>query len=818
MTCLLKKISFIICFISVFTAHSQVTLTGKVIDQKTKEALFGVNIFIPELTIGATTDTSGNYKIDHLPKRKILLRVSYVGYKTIVEPVDLTSVRHKDFSIEESPEMMNEVVVTGTSKATEIKRNPIPIVVLDETKINLNLNTNIIDALTKLPGISELTTGPNISKPFIRGLGYNRVLTLFDGVRQEGQQWGDEHGIEVDESEIDRAEIIKGPASLIYGSDGLAGVINLIPYPSVPTGTIIGDFMGEYQTNNGLYGGSLNLDGNQQGIIWGGRISHKQAKDYQDRNDGRVYNTTFNETDASVYAGINKQWGYSHLNFSLYDDLQEIPDGSRDSITRQFTKQITEADTIRPIVSKSELNSYKISVLHQHIQHYRLYSTSNIYMDGSKIGIILSYQENIRQEFSHPQAAETPGLDLYLHTLTYDLKYYLPDLKGWEVTPGINGMYQLNSNKGTEFIIPDYRQFDLGLFLLLKKSFDKLEFSAGARYDMRFFTNDQMYVAKNPVTGFDMQVNFPDTAGATKQFSAFKHTFSGLSGSAGMTYNILKDLNLKINLARGFRAPNIAEISANGVHPGTDMYQIGNPDFKPEFSLQGDVGIFYTSKPVIASIEAFYNNISNYIFNQKVLNHLGQDSIIVKGNQTFKFQQSEAVLYGGEASLDIHFFRWMHFENNVSLVYGINKGGNGIKINDSSKYLPLIPPLHTHSELRVEFNKGIRHLSAIYALIAMEYYAKQNRVYLADNTETPTPGYTLFDAGIGGNITKKNGNIICKIYLAASNIFDVAYQSNLSRLKYMEPYPDNKTGRSGIYDMGRNISIKVIFPIDIRNH
>ena len=814
---IIKKAYLLIGLLSVLTVHSQVVLTGRVTDQKSKEPLFGVNIFIPDLLIGATTDTLGIYKIVNLPKRKVLVRISYIGYKTIIQPVDLTTSQNKDFTMEESPEEMNEVVVTGTSKATDIRRSPVPIVVMDNKGIDMNLNTNIINALAKLPGISEVTTGPNISKPFIHGLGYNRVLTLYDGVRQEGQQWGDEHGIEVDEYGIDRAEIVKGPASLIYGSDALAGVVNLLPFPPVQNGSIQGNFLGEYQTNNGLFGGSLSLDGNQKGIIWGGRISHKQAKDYQDRYDGRVYNTAFSETDANMYIGINRNWGYSRLNFSLFNDLQEIPDGSRDSATRQFTKQISEADTIRPIVSKSELNSYKISVLHQHIQHYRIYSTSNIFLGAGKIGIIIGYQYNIRREFSHPLAPDTPGLGLHLKTITYDLKYYLPELKGWEITPGVNGMYQINSNKGTEFIIPDYQQFDFGLFLLVKKSFDKIDINAGARYDMRFFSNDQMYIRPDPATGFDMEVIPPDTSGATKQFSAFKHTFSGLSGSAGLTYNVSKDFSIKANVARGFRAPNISEISANGVHPGTNIYQIGNPNFKPEFSLQGDLGLFYSSRPVIASIEGFYTDISNYIFNQKVLNHLGQDSVIVKGNETFKFVQSEAVLYGGEASLDIHFYKWMHFENSISLVYGINKGGNGTKINDSSKYLPFIPPLHTRSELRVEFDKGVKHLSAIYALIAMEYYAKQNKAYLADNTETPTPGYTLFDAGIGGDVTKKNGKSICSIHISATNIFDITYQSHLSRLKYFEFYPNNPTGRSGIYDMGRNISIKVIIPINVRD-
>ncbi len=309
----------------------------------------------------------------------------------------------------------------------------------------------------------------------------------------------------------------------------------------------------------------------------------------------------------------------------------------------------------------------------------------------------------------------------------------------------------------------------------------------------------------------------PDSSEAEKQFSAFKHNFTGLSASAGMTYDITENLSLKANIARGFRAPNISEISANGVHPGTNIYQIGNQAFKPEFSLQGDLGLFYRSSPVIASLEVFYNTISNYIFNQKVLNHLGQDSVIVAGNQTFIFRQSDAVLYGGEASLDIHFFKWMHFENNISLVYGRNRGGEGIQITDSSRYLPLIPPLHTHTELRVEPDLRSKHFGSFYARIGMNYYAEQNRVYLAYNTETYTPDYTLFEAGIGGDVLGKSGKVICSLHLAISNIFDKAYQSHLSRLKYFEPYPDNASGRNGIYDMGGNMSFKVIFPVGFKN-
>ena len=191
----ITKVWLVISVLWALSAHSQVTLTGRVTEQNSGQALFGVNIFNPELIIGATTDSDCKYEITNLPKRKILVRISFIGYKTIIEELDLADNTKKDFTMEESPEEMNEVVVTGSSKATDIRKSPIPISVLESKRINMIPNTNIINALTKLPGISEVTTGPNISKPFIRGLGYNRVLTLFDGVRQEGQQWGDEHGV-----------------------------------------------------------------------------------------------------------------------------------------------------------------------------------------------------------------------------------------------------------------------------------------------------------------------------------------------------------------------------------------------------------------------------------------------------------------------------------------------------------------------------------------------------------------------------------------------------------------------------------------------
>lgn len=795
-------------------ANAQVSLTGRVTDKSTGDPVAGATVFFPDLKTGDITDANGMYKVDKLPGSILVIQVSFLGYKSIIEKVDLSSTKSMNFMMEEAITEMNTVVITGTSRATELTRNPIPIVTFNNLELKQNLSTNIIDAVSRLPGVSAVTTGPNISKPFIHGLGYNRVLTLFDGIRIEGQQWGDEHGIEVDEHAVDHIEIVKGPASLTYGSDALAGVINLLPASAFHIDTVQGQVETNYQTNNGLISISSSLNGNRNGFIWGGVVSHKQAKDYQNKYDGRVYGTAFNETDLMIFAGLNKKWGYSHLNFSLYNDLQEVPDGSRDSVSRKFTKQITEDDIFRPIVSNAELNSYKISVLHQHVQHYMLYSSNNFILGESKLNVLLGYQQSVRREYSHPQSPETPGLYLKLNTVTYDLKYSAPESGGWEVTAGINGMFQHNANEGTEFIIPDYHQFDAGPFILVTKSVHRLDLSAGLRYDVRDFKNDPMYTRINPATGFDMKVSPQDTAGTAHPFYGNHHTFSGISGSIGATMSITERFLVKANIARGFRAPNILEISANGVHPGTLIYQIGNIRFKPEFSLQEDFGLSYRWDHISGDLDIFNNNISNYIFNHKLLTSQLKDSIIVKGNQTYEFQQANAMLYGWDASIDVHPWDWLHFENSISVIFAFNNGGDGILLTDNTKYLPFIPPLHTITELRATLKSRVKFLSSLYLKLGMEYYARQKRVYSEGNTETPTPGYILFNTGAGADVVNHNGKIVAIINILGNNLTDVAYQSHLSRLKYFEPYPENKTGRSGIYDMGRNISFKVTFPLD----
>jgi len=797
------------------------TLSGTVTDKTTGATIPGATVSIPDLRAGSVTDADGKYKITQLPKGVYLVQVSYIGYGTFNQRVDLSKTSTLDVKLQTSSIETAEVVITGVSKATEIKRNPVPMAAVSKTFIDQHsASGNVIDEIANLPGISAVTTGPNVSKPFIHGLGYNRVVTLQDGIRQEGQQWGDEHGIEVDQNSIDRIEVIKGPASLSYGSDAIGGVVNLLTAPPVVQGKILGSFTGNYGTNNGLLNGSFRLQGNQNGFVWGTVLSAKEAKDYQNDHDGRVYGTGYREKDARIMVGLNKSWGYSYLNASVFDDQQEIPDGSRDSATRKFTSQITDEDEFRPIVPGSVLNSYKITPLHQHVQLYRIYSNSNITLGSGNLIVNLGYEYSHRREYTHPTNPDIAGLNLHLSDYTYDVKYNF-NLAEIETTFGVNGQYQNNTiDDATDFPIPAYHQFDIGPFFIMKKSFGKLDLEGGARFDSRSITSKDAYidtaVAFYPslYTGGNGSAATPPTV--IQQFAGFSKTFSGVTGSFGATYNFSDNFLIKANIARGFRAPSIAELSANGPDPGSQIYHVGDASFKPEFNVQTDIGAFLNLHNFSVSVELYNNNIDNYIYQQQELNPDG--SPVRNPNfplyNVFTYTQNKARINGGELNIDIHPVPWLHFENALSLTYGKNLG-NGGPVADSLKYLPFIPPLHTHSELRATFAKGFSTLKNVYAFFGFDHYNEQDRFFAAYGTETYTAGYNLISAGIGGNVVNAKGDPIFKVFIEGTNLGNVNYQSNMSRLKYFDNSTVPAGVQPGIFNMGRNISFKVIVPFDL---
>ncbi|MBD1385359.1 TonB-dependent receptor [Mucilaginibacter rigui] len=808
--------------ISTLTSSAQnSSLNGVVTANNTPLAY--ATIVLSSTKYGTTTNDKGFYEIKNITPGEYMAIFSCVGYITERVKVNIAAGNPAilNISLKENSSKLSEVVVTGVSRATELRSNPVPIVVLGKKDIDQHVNNNIIDAIVKgIPGVTAVTTGPNISKPFIRGLGYNRVLTLYDGIRQEGQQWGDEHGIEIDQYGIARVEVIKGPASLTYGSDALAGVINLIPYiPNGQDGKLNGDIITDYHTNNGLIGSSLGLSYKKNDWKYAFRATGKMAHNYQNKVDGYVYNSAFQEYIISGMARVDKGWGSSQSALTTYDNKQEIPDGSRDSLTRRFTVQVAEAgnDDIknRPIAPQAWLNSYGVTPLHQHIQHYRVYNKTEVKLGDGLFASALGWQQSIRREYNHPTQPGQAGLYVTLNTLNYDWRYSPKVVNGWETSFGVNGIYQTNRSKqATDFPIPDYNLFDIGGFFFAKKSVGKMDISGGIRYDTRNINWDDFYVGANPANGFEQRVN-ANTPGGRLQFPNFKHTYHGVSGSLGFTYNVSERILLKANIARGYRAPNITEIGSNGLDPGAHIVYLGNRTFGPEFSLQEDLGLIAYLKDADLMLEVFNNQISNYIYQSRLDDANGNPVIIVPGNTTYQYQQSKARLYGAEFTFNLHprGANWLEWNNSAAYVTGINQNRALIaQSNGAAKYLPFIPPLHIRSEVKLKLQGSYGVFSKVYFRAEADAYATQNRYYALNDTETPTHGYTLINAGMGSTLKAKSGKTICELFLQADNLFDVAYQSNLNRLKYFEYYNASPNGRSGIYNIGRNISMKVIVP------
>ncbi|MFY9463907.1 MAG: TonB-dependent receptor [Sediminibacterium sp.] len=258
------------------------SLQGKVLDVSTGKPLAGATIYLHEAKTGTIAGNDGTYKTPEVPAGKYLVEVSFVGYSSYLEVMNIEGAVKHDFKLKYSVLENEAVTVTGVASATKIRQSAQPVSVLKKSDLLKNSATNIVDALTQLvPGVASLSTGPAISKPIIRGLGYNRVITIHDGIRQEGQQWGDEHGIEVDEYSIQKVEVLKGPASLLYGSDGMGGAVHLITNTPVEQGTIKGNLNGQLIDNNGLNGANANLAGHlKNGFNWNAYGTLKSAKDY----------------------------------------------------------------------------------------------------------------------------------------------------------------------------------------------------------------------------------------------------------------------------------------------------------------------------------------------------------------------------------------------------------------------------------------------------------------------------------------------------------------------------------------------------------
>ncbi len=681
---------------------------------------------------------------------------------------------------------LNEVTVTGVTGDTKLKHATAPVSIVTPQVLRATASTNIIDAIAHQPGISQLTTGSSISKPIIRGLGYNRVVVMSEGVRQEGQQWGDEHGVEVAGGSVNSVEILKGPASLMYGSDAMAGVVILHPQPTLGEGEMRADVSSEYQTNNGLFGYNLSFSGNQKGFVWDARYNDKMAHAYKNKYDGYVPGSQFRERAGRLMLGMNKAWGHSRLVWTAYHLTPSIIEGERDPETGELEHE--EGWTG---------HQYSKSLPFQQVKHYKLMWDNSLNLSSGYLKAIVGYQQNRRQEYE--ESADEYELYFKLHTLTYDLRYITNEWNGWKLSTGIGGMYQKSGNEGEEYLIPDYRLFDFGIYATATKSLgDRWTLNGGLRYDHR------------RLHGYELMED------GEERFTDFARHFNGLTGSIGAVFNVNDHLNLRLNLARGFRTPNMSELASNGVHEGSVRYEIGNQQLKAEYSLQADLGLDFTSRYVSAQLALFANRIDNYIFTHRVPEE------IEEGYLTYVYTQGDARLLGFEAGVDFHPVHSVHFSNTFSYV-----DAQLLHADENTKYLPFTPATkwtselkwelqhHSHSTVAHDHERHPNHrslLNNLYIAAGLDCYLKQSHIYSADDTETETPGYALLSLSAGTDI-QLGGKKIAELYITADNLLNKAYQNHLSRLKYTDV--NVVTGRRGVYNMGRNITFKVVVPIKL---
>ncbi len=570
----------------------------------------------------------------------------------------------------------------------------------------------------------------------------------------------------------------------MYGSDAMAGVVILHAQPVMALGTMRASAATEYQTNNGLFGYTLSMAGNQQGLVWDGRFSQKMAHAYKNKYDGYVPGSQFHERSGRLMLGVNRQWGHSHLTGVIYHLTPSIVEGERDEETGEL------------ISNSDDVKTYGKALPFQQVKHYKVVWDNSLNLTSGYLKAIVGYQQNVRREYEEDY--DEPGLQLKLHTVTYDLRYLTHEHRGWRWTAGMNGMYQQSRNHGDEYLIPDYRLFDLGLYATVSKVLGRWTLNGGVRYDHRHLKSNEL-----------------EDDGALR-FQAFSRNFDGVTGSVGAVCNLNDHFNLRINLARGFRTPNISELASNGVHEGSMRYERGNRQLKAEYSLQADLGLDFTSRYVTAQLALFANRIDNYIFLERDLQNPAP------GYLTYAYTQGDARLLGFEAGVDVHPVHSLHLANTFSYV-----DARQLHQTADARYLPFTPAPRWTSELKWELahhahaTVGHHHhydnptgfrLNNAFVAANIECYLAQNHIHSANDTETRTPSYTLLNLSAGTDIMV-SGRKVAELYVVANNLLDRAYQSHLSRLKYLDQNP--VTGRQGVYNMGRNVTFKLVVPLEL---
>ena len=635
--------------------------------------------------------------------------------------------------------------------------------VIKVDKINLNdvnpiIKQYISKSISRLPGVSIITTGPGIAKPSVRGLSFNRVLVYDQGVRLENQQWGEEHGIGISSSGVESVEVVKGPLYVLYGSDAMGGVVYVQPESYNSSEGISIDYTGVYNSNyNGLTN-NLGLSGKSDNFSYMIRADVIDNGEFS-TPDGEIENTWF--TQNNLKAGI----AYETDNFK--SDLRFSLTNSEIGIPHMDEEHEEHGDDDHDEHEDEDHDDHDEEAHYQELSHSTLTWKNTFDMGNNHIlDVVLAHQLNTRKEFGgheeeehddhgdddheeedhddHDEEGHEEGeaeLDMELETKSADIRLTMPQSENLNLVIGTNLLSQENKNFGHEELVPDSEMSDFGLFALGQVNINESSQALiGVRYDSRSISS----------------------ANTSNDYSSF-------NGSIGLKKDF-SNSTLRLNLSSGFRAPNLIELFADGVHHGSFQYKRGNINLSAETSLQTDFSFQINNDDSLISFDLFYNSINDYIY-------LSPGSEFEDGYRVYNYLQQNSKLYGGEIHLNKQTsLSWLKYYSSLEYIFGESSDGEA---------LPFISPLTFNQVFNVDFGND-------YSLeIDFIAKAKQGRVSLF---EEKTDGYTLLNLS-GVWETELLGNDL-DVFWSVDNVFDKEYYDHLSRLK-----------TAGIHEMGRNISV-----------
>ena len=768
-----------------FFAISQVntySFKGRVLDEETQEPLPGAEVYIHELVKGTITDAEGYFTFSNLKPARYHIHIKFMGYHSLYRYINLSNtVEQFDFHLHPSSLELMEIVVESDPFKTGAVEQSLTTQTISNDFIMKNPGGTLMTSLQQLPGINAINTGVSIAKPVIRGLSFNRVIVTDRGIKQEGQQWGAEHGLEIDQFDPEQIEIVKGPASLQHGSDGMGGIIIINNPYLAEEGTLEGQVTGLYKSNNHLIGTSTMLKGNTRGLVYQARFSTQDFGDYRVPSDSffyngyilpiydqRLKNTAGKERNISGMVGLKKSWGFSTLTLSNYHQEAGIFPGAV-GIPRLYNLE-------------DDGDSRNIGLPRQIINHFKIISNSNILFEGNWLELNLGYQDNDRREEGEPHAhgyepiAEgNLALGLNLKTYTANVRYNQSIHEKARRIFGMQYQYQINNHDGFEFLLPAYTQNTIGGFFHEQRTAGEIfTFNYGLRFDYGHINVEEHYEPDFSGDPTDSLMRNP----------AIDRDFYNFSGGVGFSYFPSHNLNLKLNIGSSYRIPTPNELSVNGIHHGTFRHERGDPTLDSERGWQFDMDFSYHVDRFLITITPFFNYYKNYIY----LKPTAEFSELPGGGQIFQYTQNDAVYLGGELSMDYHIIKELHFELISEYVANYNL--------DTELPLPFTPPFSTLLGFEYTISELTKGLKNTYINFGTRFTAAQNRV---DRNEKPTEGYILLNLGVGTefHIRKQQIHFIFNI----QNLLDREYMNHLSRYRWLN-----------LPEQGRNVSFSLVFP------